>query len=92
MVGPGVVVERGAAVSDSIILHDAIVEARATVARSIVDELARVEGDARVGAVDGDITVVGGGGRVARGAAIGPGERVPRAERTRFESRRAGST
>jgi glucose-1-phosphate adenylyltransferase len=60
VIGPGVVIEEGAIVRDSILFHDCYVAPGATVARAIVDERVRVEPGAEVGGVE-EIAVVGAG-------------------------------
>ncbi len=76
MISPGVVVEAGALVKDSIIMDDTKICAGAQVLTSIIDEEAVIGKDAIVGADDQQaparsITVV------AHGASIAPGEKVP---------------
>jgi glucose-1-phosphate adenylyltransferase len=63
IVGPGVVVEQGAKVHDSILLHDAYVGARARVTRAILDSEAHVDEDAAAGDSK-DIAVVEAGARI----------------------------
>jgi glucose-1-phosphate adenylyltransferase len=57
VIGPGVVVEEGAEVRDSVLLHDSYVGARARVTRAIVDEEANV-GEGTVAGGTDEITVV----------------------------------
>jgi glucose-1-phosphate adenylyltransferase len=64
VIGPGVVIDEGATVRDSILFHDCHVASGATIARSIVDERVRVESGAEVGGVE-EIAVVGAGEIVA---------------------------
>jgi len=64
VIGPGVVVEEGATVRESILLHDGHVASGAVVARAIVDERVRVEAGAELGGAE-EITVVGAGEVVA---------------------------
>jgi ADP-glucose pyrophosphorylase len=52
-----VVVDEGAVVRDSVLLHDAYVAASAVVSRAIVDERVRIEAGDEIGG--GGITVVG---------------------------------
>jgi glucose-1-phosphate adenylyltransferase len=82
VLGPGVHVERGATVTDSVVFSDAVVETGARVAWSVLDRNVRVEGTARVGGRprgdlpdDEEITLVG------KDAVIGSGVRVPRGGR-----------
>ncbi|MDE9365808.1 sugar phosphate nucleotidyltransferase [Luteipulveratus sp. YIM 133132] len=89
VLGPGVVVERGAEVTDSVIFRDTVVRAGARVSWSIVDEEVVVGRDASVGGrprgrpVESErITLVGarvrvtGGHDVPLGARVEPGRRV----------------
>ncbi len=85
VLAPGVVVENGAVVRDSIVLHDVHISAGATIDAAIIDEGARVDGDAIVGearrgsepaASDDDIVVVGGRARIGRGQKVLAGKRV----------------
>jgi glucose-1-phosphate adenylyltransferase len=79
VVGPGVVVEEGAAVRDSILFHDARIERDATVERAIVAEAGRIGRNAVVGNLNGDVTVIGGEATVAEGRPIAAGAEVGRA-------------
>lgn len=78
VVFPGVRVERGAMVIDSVLLPGAVVGRDAVVRRSIVDERAVVGVHARVGTDLGGISVVGEGVRITpdfaavRNAMVGP--------------------
>jgi glucose-1-phosphate adenylyltransferase len=63
VVGPGVVVEQGAEVHDSILLHDSYVGAGAQVTRAILDSEAHVEENATVGDAT-EIAVVEAGARI----------------------------
>lgn len=84
VLGPGVVVEKGARVADSVIFSDCVVRAGAVVQTAIVDEQSEIRRTARVGAVpsarlarDEDLVLVGRGstvdGPVAAGARLEPG-------------------
>jgi glucose-1-phosphate adenylyltransferase len=73
VLSPGVVVEEGAVVRDSVLFHDARISRGARVERALVDELACVEADARVGAADGELTVIGRGVRVEASAQVEAG-------------------
>ena len=71
VLGPGVVVEAGAEVHDSVVFGDTVVRAGARVHWSVVDTDCVLEPDARVGAPDADalddpdaVTLVGRGSRV----------------------------
>jgi glucose-1-phosphate adenylyltransferase len=80
VLGPGVVIEAGAEVVESVILADTTVGSGATVARSIVDSGCELHGEARVGdvsaALDGpdDIAIIGRECRV--GSPVKPGARL----------------
>lgn len=56
VLGSGVVVERGAVVEESVLLHDVVVRAGAHVVRTVVDEHAEIGGE--VGSADGEVTVL----------------------------------
>jgi glucose-1-phosphate adenylyltransferase len=84
VLGPGVVVEKGARVSDCVLFDDVVIRAGAFVQTSIVDERSEIRGTARVGAVptarvarDEDIVLVGSGSvvesPVAAGGRLEPG-------------------
>jgi len=75
IIGPGVAIEDGAVVRDSILFHDARVAPGATVERAIVDATAVIGRDAVVRGGD-DVTVVGGEAVVETGRAIAPGTKV----------------
>ena len=81
VLGPGVVVEAGAEVHDSVVFTDTVVRSGARVHWSVVDSGCLVEGDARVGAPDAPalddpdaVTLVGRGSRVS--GVLPPGGRV----------------
>ena len=65
VLGPGVVVEEGAEVRDSILLHGAVVAKGAFVIRAILDADVRVEKDVSVGEADGDLALAGQQARIA---------------------------
>ena len=82
--GPGVVVEKGAEVHDSVVMEDCVIRAGAVVRTTVLDERCEVEPRARVGAEpsrrvahDDDLTLVGMGslvgGQVPAGARLEPG-------------------
>jgi glucose-1-phosphate adenylyltransferase len=84
VLGPGVVVEKGARVVDSVLFEDVVVRSGAVVATSVVDVGCEIGGAARIGAVptarladDDDIVLVGAGSTVdsvvAPGARLEPG-------------------
>lgn len=89
VLGPGVEVQAGAVVEDSVLLEDVLVEAGAQVRTAVVDRGARIGRGAQVGAAPagtrltdeaialvGQDSVVGGGARVEAGARLEPGTRV----------------
>ncbi|AZG44599.1 Glucose-1-phosphate adenylyltransferase [Gordonia insulae] len=83
VLGPGVIVERGADITDSIIFSDTVVRRGARVSWSIVDERVRIGEDARVGGrprtrpVPTDrITLVGMDTLITRGARVPLGTRI----------------
>jgi glucose-1-phosphate adenylyltransferase len=87
VLGPGVVVEKGARVADSVIFDDVVVRAGAVVQTAVVDEGSELRRTARVGAVpaarlarDEDVVLVGRGSvvesPVPAGARLEPGTTV----------------
>jgi len=90
VLGPGVLVDEGATVRNSILLHDSVVESGATVETAIIDMGARIGKEARVGgSTEGSdaadvsaesIAVVGAGAIVGRGATVPPGGRIDPAD------------
>ena len=76
VLSPGVVVEQGAQVVDSVLLTDVVVRSGAVVRRAVIDDGVEVGRDAKVGG-DGDITLVGCRERLDDGAVVQPGARVP---------------
>jgi glucose-1-phosphate adenylyltransferase len=84
VLGPGVVVERGARVHDSVIFEGVVVRSGAAVQTAVVDEHSEIRRTARVGAVpaarlarDEDLVLVGRGSvvesPVGAGARLEPG-------------------
>ena len=84
VLGPGVVVEKGAEVHDSVIMEDCVIRAGAVVRTAVLDERCEVASGARVGAEpaarlarDEDLVLVGRdsrvGGEVPAGARLEPG-------------------
>jgi glucose-1-phosphate adenylyltransferase len=84
VLSPGVRVERGAVVRDSVILEGTVVRAGAVVSACVVDEAVEVGEQARLGAgealtpnesepelLKGGLTLVGKGARIPAGARIG---------------------
>jgi glucose-1-phosphate adenylyltransferase len=87
VLGPGVVVENGAVVRNSIVLQDTVIEAGASIACAIVDVQVRIGSSAAIGRTDElggastacaatDIAIVGQRSRIAAGARVEPGARV----------------
>jgi glucose-1-phosphate adenylyltransferase len=82
VLGPGVRVEEGAEVRDSVIFESTVVETGARVDRAVVDRDCVVGAGAVVGSPDADlddpdaITLVGRGSRVAAGAVLDAGSRL----------------
>jgi glucose-1-phosphate adenylyltransferase len=85
VLGPGVVVEAGALVADSVVFTDSVVESGAEVHWAVVDARSVVAEGARVGAPDASaraledpdaVTLVGCDSRVGRGAVLDAGARL----------------
>ena len=78
VLGPGVVVEEGAEVRDSVLLHAGVVRRGARVTRAVLDTHVEVGEGARVGAAgdDAELVVVGRRARVDAGAEVAPGTQV----------------
>ena len=76
VISPDVRVEHGATVRDSVLLHGVVVRAGAVVVRSVIDHGVEIGADATVGG-EGDITLVGGGVRLAAGQQVPAGGRYP---------------
>lgn len=84
VIGPGVVVERGARVFDSVVFADSVIRASATVDWSIIDERvvigqgASVGGRPRTRPVPSEkITIVGMDASIAKNSHVALGGRVP---------------
>ena len=84
VLGPGVVVEKGAEVHDSVVMEDCVIRAGAVVRTTVLDERSEVAARARVGsdpaarlARDEDLVLVGRdsvvAGQLAAGARLEPG-------------------
>ena len=84
VLGPGVVVEKGAEVHDSIVMEDCVIRAGAVVRTTVLDERCEVSARSRVGAEpsrrlahDDDLVLAGRdsrlGGEVAAGSRLEPG-------------------
>lgn len=86
VLSPGVVVEEGAVVIDSIVLHDTVIRSGARVERAIIDDHVEVGEGARIGGPaegnpeDSDLekalTLIGQRRRIGAGAHIRIGERL----------------
>lgn len=85
ILSPGVVVEKGATVRDSIILHETKINPDATIDCSVVDAEVVVEKGATIGKqhdseesnpTDDDIALVGKGARISGNVHVKPGDRV----------------
>ncbi len=74
VISPGVVIEAGAEVVDSVLLHDVVVRSGARVQRAILDEGVEVAADVTVGG-DGELVMVGMAEQVT--GDLGPGARQP---------------
>lgn len=73
ILSPGVTVEKGAVVKDSIIMQQTVIRAGSSVTRAIIDEDVTIMEDAKIGG-DGKITVVGSELTIPKGAEIKEGE------------------
>lgn len=79
VLGPGVVVARGAVVADSVIMADVTIGEGASVNYAILDEKVTVGRGAKIGeerASAADIAVVGADVSVPNGAVIAPGAMI----------------
>lgn len=86
VLGPGVVVEKGARVVDSVLMADVHIGAGARVGWSILDDGVRVGAGAQVGSPEhpsaperlrsADVTMIGGGVAVPPDAVVSPGSRL----------------
>jgi len=84
VLAPGVSVEAGAVVRDSVVLHDTTIAAGAGLDCCIVDMRASIEAEARLGVARapdadvsaGDLVVVGERARIPARARVDPGERI----------------
>jgi glucose-1-phosphate adenylyltransferase len=98
VLGPGVVVEAGAVVRDSVLLGDVTVRRGARVGFAIVDDEVEVGEGAAVGAVDHaapaerpPITVVGRRARVDAGARVNAGDALDADAAPRPRAARGGT-
>ncbi|HYO13095.1 MAG TPA: glucose-1-phosphate adenylyltransferase family protein [Thermoanaerobaculia bacterium] len=76
VLAPGVVVEEGAEVRDSILLHGTVVGKEASVVRAILDADVRVGEGACVGEAEGELVLAGQRAGIAAGDRIPAGGRV----------------
>jgi len=82
VLGPGVRVERGARVTDSVLFADVVVEADAEVVAAIVDKHCRIGQGARVGSAGADLddsddlVLLGRDSTVGDGVVVAPGARL----------------
>lgn len=83
VLGPGVQVQEGAVVEDSVLFGDVVVEADARVCTAVVDEGVVIGRGARVGSTpsgtrlsDEAVTLVGRDSRIGRGRELGAGARL----------------
>ena len=82
VLGPGVVVEEGALVRDSVVFQDTRVEEGARLDWTVVDRDCVVAPGAEVGSADTDpddsdaIVLVGRGSRIGRGVTVAGGARL----------------
>jgi glucose-1-phosphate adenylyltransferase len=81
VLSPGVIVEPGATVVDSVLLPGVVVRAGATVTRAVLDDNVVVGERATVGG-DGDIALVGRESRLEDGGEVPAGGRFPEPERS----------
>ena len=76
MLAPGVIVESGAEIRDSILLHETIVRSGARIDRAILDVRTKVGEGAVIGSRDGELTLVGQGVKIPGRARLEPGARL----------------
>jgi glucose-1-phosphate adenylyltransferase len=77
VLGPGVRVEKGAVVRDSVVLNDTTIGRGAQVNRAIVDKRVQLGSGARVGAPEAPrLAVVGKGSEVPEGFVVHPGGEI----------------
>lgn len=82
---PGVRVEEGAVIEDSVLFFDTVAGREARIARTIADIGVRIGSDARVGARDGELSVIGMESTLPDGVTIQPGVTVyPNVEASHF--------
>ncbi len=78
MLGPGVRVEKGATVRDSVILNDTVIAKGAVIERAIIDKHAHIGPGCRIGAKGEGLplAVVGKGSTLPDGFVVHPGGEV----------------
>ncbi len=85
LVFPGVVIEEGAEVRDSILFFDTAVGREARISRTITDIGVRIGPRARMGEDEGELSVIGTGSSIPEGVRIEPGVTVyPNLDADRF--------
>lgn len=90
VLGPGTVVQEGAVVRDSILLHDVTIRSGARVQHAIIDDGATIGADAVVGGrsagplpTDDELVLIGARARIAARTKVPIGDRVDRGGRRR---------
>ena len=90
VLGPGTIVEAGALVADSVLLHDVVVRAGATLRHVIADDRTVIGANATVGEqaagglpTDGELVLLGADVRIDGGVRVPAGEQVDRGGRRR---------
>jgi glucose-1-phosphate adenylyltransferase len=73
---PGVHVEAGAEVRDSILFFDSQVGPGSTIERTITDIAVTIGKDSHIGTSDGQLTVIGTRAHIPQGVEIGPGSSI----------------
>jgi glucose-1-phosphate adenylyltransferase len=94
VLSPGVHIEKGARVANSLIFHNTVIHSGADVHNAIVDKKSIVDSDTRIGEplagaalpADGDLVILGKNVVVDRGARIAPGASVPAGQRVAAET------
>lgn len=76
VLAPGVIVEPGAEIRDSILLHETVIRSGARIERAILDVNVEVGEGAVIGERDGDLALVGQRVKIPSGARIEAGARV----------------
>lgn len=76
MLAPGVIVEPGAEIRDSLLLHETVVRSGARIDRAILDVGVEAGKKAVIGERNGDLALVGQRVKIPAGARIAAGARV----------------